>query len=319
MITMSKATLKKQNIIEKVIAHIDALQRRHPWLSLPYSIIKKFGEDGGGHLAALMTYYGFLSLFPLLIVATAFAQIVSQGNTELKDRITVAVTSYFPAIGESLAASLHTPSRSGIALIIGILVAFYGARGIADSVQNALHVVWAVPRKKRAGFPVSMLRSFGIIIFAGLGLIISAVLSGYSASSSYSPPVRIVIGTASFIVLFAVFWGIFTYGSSALKRTRANVPGALIAAFGLQLLQAVGGYLITTQLSRYTGLNAQFAVVLVLLFWIYMQAQVFLFSLEYNVVRAFKLYPRALDDKNPTQADNEAHQLYARRDSYVSH
>jgi inner membrane protein YhjD len=309
---------KKQNIFEKIIARVDTFQRRHTWIALPYAITKKFGDDGGGHLAALMTYYGFLSLFPLLIVATAFAQIVSQGDTEMKDRIISGVTSYFPAIGDSLAASLHTSSRTGIALFIGLLVAFYGARGIADSVQNALHVLWAVPRKKRTGFPLSMLRSFGIIIFAGLGLVVSAILSGYAANTSYSFFLRIIIGTASFIVLFAVFWGIFTYGSSAKKRPIANIPGALFAAVLLQFLQAIGTYLITSQLHRHSGLNAQFGIVLVLLFWIYLQAQVFIFALEYNTVRAHRLYPRAIDDKNPTDADKTAHRLYAARDSYIS-
>lgn len=309
---------QKPNHLQRLITHLDSFQRRHTVLALPLGIIKKFGEDGGGHLAALMTYYGFLSLFPLLIVATAFAQIVSQGNVELKARIISAVTSYFPAIGDSLAASLHTSSRTGIALFIGLLVAFYGARGIADSVQNALNIVWAVPRKKRAGFPVSLLRSFSIIIFAGLGLLLSAILSGYAANSSYSFLVRIGIGTASFIVLFAVFWGVFTYGSSAQKRRIANIPGALIVAIGLQFLQAIGGYLIASQLHRHSGLNAQFGVVLVLFFWIYLQAQVFIFGLEYNTVRAHRLYPRALDEADPTPADNHAHDLYARRDSYKS-
>lgn len=309
-------TKKQQNFFQKILAHIDVFQRKHMWLALPNGVIKKYGEDGGGHLAALMTYYGFLSLFPLLIVATAFAQIVSQGDIELKNRIISSATSYFPAIGDSLTASLHTSSRTGVALFIGLLVAFYGARGIADSVQNALHVVWGVPRKKRAGFPISTLRSFGIVIFAGLGLIISSILSGYATHGSFPYFIRILFGTAGFVMLFAVFWGIFTFGSSARKRRIANIPGALIAALGLQLLQAVGSYIITDQLRRHSGLNAQFGLVLVLLFWIYLQAQVFIYALEYNTVRAHHLYPRALDENNPTPADNHAHDLYAKRDSY---
>lgn len=313
-----KPQIKKQNPFQRFTTKFDAFQRHHTGLAVPIGIFKKFSDDGGGHLAALMTYYGFLSLFPLLIVATAFAQIVSQGNVELKTRIIDAVTSYFPAIGDSLAASLRTSSRTGLALFVGLLVAFYGARGIADSVQNALHIVWAVPRKKRVGFPVSMLRSFGIIIFAGLGLILSAILSGYAANTSYTYLARIAIGTASFVVLFSVFWGIFTYGSSARKRRIANVPGALIVALGIQFLQVIGGYLVANQLHRYSSLNAQFGVVLVLFFWIYLQAQVFIFALEYNTVRAHRLYPRSLDDTNPTEADHKAHTLYASRDSYSS-
>jgi inner membrane protein YhjD len=307
---------KQKNIVEKVVAFFDAFQRRHRWIAIPHATVKKFGDDGGGYLAALMTYYGFLSLFPLLIVATGAAQIIAQGNTELKDKIISGATSYFPAIGESLAASLHTPSRSGIAVFVGLVVAFYGTRGIAGAVQHALHVIWAVPRKKRAGFPFSLIRGLGMVLVAGIGLIVSAILSGYATASSLPSPLRFTLGFVGFIVLFGVFWTVFTYGSSAPNRARANIPGALIAAFGLQLLQAVGGYLITNQLGRYSGLNAQFAVVLVLLFWIYLQAQVFLFSLEFNTVRAFHLYPRALDEHDPTEADMKAHELYAARDSY---
>lgn len=309
--------VKKETLAQTILSRLDVFQRQHVWLALPHGIIKKFGEDGGGHLAALITYYGFLSLFPLLIVATAFAQIVSQGNIELKDRIIGAVTSYFPAIGGSLSASLGTPARTGTALFLGVLIAFYGARGIADSVQHALHVIWSVPRKKRARFPISMLRSFGIIVFAGLGLIVSAILSGYATSSDHALGIRIIVGTAGFIMLFSVFWGIFTYGSSARKRPIANIPGALIAAIGLQILQAAGSYLILSQLHRYSGLNAQFGIVLVLLFWIYVQAQIFIFALEYNTVRAQRLYPRALDESNPTEADRKAYALYSSRDAYT--
>lgn len=311
-----KTGAKKQSPTKILLTTVDAFQRKHTFFSLPYGIFKKFSEDEGGHLAALMTYYGFLSLFPLLIVAIALAQIISQGNAELKDRIVSSVTSYFPAIGDSLAANLHAPSRTGIALVIGLLIIFYGARGVADSVQNALHVVWAVPRKKRAGFPKSMLRSFSILLFGGIGLVGSALLSGYATSASFPFVAKIGVGTASFIVLFAVFWGIFTYGSSARKRPIANIPGALIAAVGLQFLQAIGTYLINSQLRNHSGLNAQFAVILALFFWIYLQAQVFIFALEYNTVRAHRLYPRALDESDPTDADKRAHSLYASRDSY---
>ena len=307
---------KQPNLPERFIAVIDRFQRRHTWLALPHGIVKKFGDDGGGHLAALVTYYGFLSLFPLLIVATAFAQIISQGDDELKVKIISGVTSYFPAIGDSLTASLNTPSRTGIALFFAILIALYGARGVADSVQNILHVVWAVPRHKRAGFPLSWLRSFGIIFGSGIGLIAAAILSGYSNNTSLPFWLRIMLGTIGFIVLFTVFWAVFTFGSSARKRRIANVPGAIIAAVLLQVLQAVGAYLITHQLQRQTGLNAQFNIVLVLLFWIYLQAQAFIFALEYNTVRAHHLYPRAIDAKNPTEADKKAYELYRERDSY---
>lgn len=303
--------------MQKIVGWLNRLQQNQPVLGRPIAVIKKFSDDDGGHLAALMTYYGFLSLFPLLIIATAVSQIIAQDSTELRDQLIHSVTSYFPTIGDNLAASLQTPARTGIAVVIGLAVAFYGARGIANSVQNALHIVWGVPRHKRAGFPKSLLRSLGIIVFAGLGLMLSAILSGYATNSTLPFIIKITLGTAGFIMLFAVFWGIFTFGSSARKRPIANIPGAIIAALGMQLLQAIGSYIVANQLNRLTGLYAQFGTVLALLFWIYLQAQVFVFALVYNTVSAHKLYPRSIDDKDLTEADRKAHKLYAERDSYA--
>lgn len=309
--------VKKQPPHEKFLQAIDALQQRHTFLSLPVAIVKKYGDDECGHLAALMTYYGFLSLFPILIIATAFAQFVARDNPELKSQIISAVTSYFPAVGDTLAASMHSPARTGVAMVFGLLVALYGLRGMTDIVQHALHIIWEVPRKQRAGYPKRIVRGIGVAFAAGFGLIVSAILTGYATSSTYPYFVKVGIGTVGFLVLFTVFWGVYTYGSSARKRRIANIPGALIAATGLLMLQSIGGYLVVHQLGRYTGLNAQFAIVLVIFFWIYLQAQVFLYALEYNTVRAFHLYPRGLDDSRPTQSDKKAYRLYAARDSFL--
>ncbi len=312
-----KNTTKKQSVTKRYIAKFDSLQQRHTFLGLPVAIIKKYHEDEGGHQAALITYYGFLSLFPLFLVATVGIQLLAQSNTSLKERLLASITGYFPAIGETLTASFHNPTKTGLALAVGVLIAFYGAKGVADAVQHALHIVWSVPRKKRAGFPVATIRSLLIIIFAGLGLLISAALSGYATSSTFAYPVKIVLGTIGFITLFTVFWGVFTFGSSARKRPIANVPGALIAAVGLLFLQSIGGLLVAYQLQRQTTLNSQFGIVIVLLFWIYLQAQVFLYALEYNTVRAHHLYPRSLNDTHPTEIDKKAFALYAARDKYT--
>lgn len=301
---------------QRILDKLDGFQRRHPLPALLHGVVKKFNDDEGGHLAALITYYGFLSLFPLLIVTTAVLQMLVQNNSVLRENILGSIYSYFPAIGDGLTRSLHAPSKTGLALFIGLLIMFYGAKGVANAVQHALHVVWAVPRRKRAGFPISDIRSFAIIVGGGLGMIIAALLLGYATGSSWPFLVRIACGTFGFITLFTVFWAIFTYGSSARRRPIANIPGALMAAVGLLLLQSLGGYIIAGQMSRQTGLTAQFAVTLVLLFWIYLQVRVFLLALEYNTVRAHHLYPRAMNDANPTDADHHAHELYATRDSY---
>ena len=306
----------KQNRIERLIARFDSLQQRHRTLGFPYAVIKKYGDDQAGYQAALIAYYGFISLFPLLIVATSAIQLVTQNSAHFRDMFLSNATSYFPVLGPSLTDSINTPSKSGVALIIGLLITLYGTRGLAVVIQHSQDHIWAVARLKRAGFPRSLFKGFGIIAWGGLGLILAASLTGYAAAGQHFWLFRILLGFAGFIVLFIAFWGVFTFGSSARKHPFANIPGAVLTATGLLILQALGSYLISHQLRSQTGLNAQFAIVLALLFWIYLQAQVFMYGVELNSVRKYKLWPRSIDSRLPLPADEAAHELYKHRETF---
>ena len=308
---MSKPT--KKNALDRFIAWLDTFQQRHSFLAFPYAVIKKYSDDEAGYQAALIAYYGFLSLFPLLIVATAVIQIVANDNAALQSQFLDNAMRYFPAMSSSLADSIHAPSKTGLALVVGLLITFYGARGVANAVQHALNHVWEVPRSKRAGFPKATIKSFGILFYAGIGFIGASALSGYAVGASHPLSLRLLFAFGGFLTLLVVFWGLFTFGSSARKRPFANIPGSLFAAIGFSILQAVGGYLIAHQLKTQSGLNAQFAVVLVMLFWLYIQAEVFLYAAEINTVRVYGLWPRSIAAKPPLRADEKAYAYYQDR------
>ena len=308
--------MSQPNTIEKFIGTLDAFQQRHPWLAFPFGIIKKYGDDQGGYQAALITYYGFVSLFPLLIVATSTIQLLTQNNHHLREVFLTNATSYFPVIGHSLTESINTPSKSGAALLIGLLITLYGTRGLAVVIQQTQDHIWAVPRNKRAGFPKSIFKGFGIMLLAGLGFLLAASLTGYAAGGQHVWLLRLALGTAGFAVLFAVFWGLLAFGSSESKHPHTYVLGALFAAICLLILQAAGGYLVGHQLRTQTGLSAQFAIVLALLFWLYLQAQVLVYAIELNTVRRYKLWPRSIDSKAPLSADEAAYTLYRLRETF---
>ena len=80
--------------------------------------------------------------------------------------------------------------QTGLALVVGLLGTFIGARGVATAMQNALNTVWEIPFARRPGFPWSWLRSFGLMVVIGLGLIVTTILST-SASGAGS---RILTG-----------------------------------------------------------------------------------------------------------------------------
>lgn len=306
----------KQNKIEQLQHRFDTFQQAHPIVGYPYAIIKKYGDDEAGYQAALIAYYGFLSFFPLLIVATAAIERFARDSAELRETFISSVTSYFPAIGPTLAESINTPTRTGLVLLIGLAITFYGARGVADAVRHALNHVWAVPRHKRIGFPKSTVNSVVMIIFGGLGLVSAATLSGYATGGDHTPFARAIMWFSGFSVLFFVFWAVFTFASSARKRPFSNVPGALVLAAGVTILQAIGTHIIANQLRTQSGINAQFGIVIAMLFWMYLQAQLFLFAIEFNSVRALGLWPRSLNNKPPTKADREAYVMYQKRETF---
>lgn len=307
-----------QTGIKHLVSRIDRWQQAHPALAFVYGVIKKYGDDEAGYQGALITYYGFLSLFPLLIVATSIIHIVSQGNAQLQTKLFSGITNYFPSVGSDLQTSVHGSGKTGLALVIGLVITFYGAKGAADAIQHALNHVWEVPKQKRAGFPKNLLKSIALMAGSGLGFLATAVLSSYAtATFAHSFYFRLLPLLASFIMLLLVFTFVFRIGSSSKHSWRELLPGAAVAAIGLQILQTIGGYLITHQLHNLNGAYGRFGLVLAILFWIYLQAQVFLYAAEINTVRVMRLYPRSITQKPLTEADRQALTLYAKRETRV--
>jgi membrane protein len=247
------------NFIDKLLARIDVFQQHRRAVSFPYAVIKKYGDDDAGHQAALITYYGFLSLFPLLIVATSVIDLIAQHDLDLRARLLADINTYMPIVGNQLQDSVHTSNKTGLALAVGIVFTLYGARGIADAVRGALDHAWATPRAKRSGFPKSVLRSLSLLLGAGLGLIFTTALASYATGAlGHSLVFRIVPIAINVGLLYLLFMYVFLIGTSH-KRTRKDVRiGAITCAIGLLILQTLGGYLITHQLHNLSGLYGNF-------------------------------------------------------------
>src|SRR5207248_4617634 len=107
------------NPLKGVIEKVDAYQRRHAWFGLPYGVVKKFGDDEAGKQAALIAYYAFFSLFPLMLVMVTVLGFFLGKNSHLQDEVVHSVISRFPVIGDQL--KFHSLKGSGIALAIGII------------------------------------------------------------------------------------------------------------------------------------------------------------------------------------------------------
>ncbi len=299
-----------EDLISRLARRADRLQQKHPAFSFPFAVIKKYGDDQAGQQAALLTYYGFLSLFPLLLVATSVADLLAQHNNHLRARLLNDATSYFPVVGDQLQQNIHGSQETGLALVAGLLVAIYGARGIANAVRNVLDNSWGTPRSRRSSFWVGLLRSMGLLFGAGLGLLLTTILAGYAtAQLGHSLLFRLVPIVINAILLYLICMYVFIVGPSRRRKRQDVRLGAIATVVGLLILQTVGGYLITHELHRTSGAYGQFALVLAIMFWIYLLAQVLTYSIEINVVHTHQLWPRSLTGKHLTPADERADKL----------
>ncbi len=294
------------NIIQKTIINIDKIQRRYKPLAFSFAVIKKYGEDDAGYKAALLTYYGFLSLFPLLLILTTLTDYIASTHPELQADIVKGATDYIPVLGNQLAEHVGGLHSNGPALVIGLLFTLYGARGVADAFKHGVQHIWGIPKSERQGFPIATLKSLAIIVFGGTGFVLTAIIVGTAASAGYGWGFKALSITINFCLLFCLFSLLIKLCLPKKVSYKQIRPGAVTATIGLILLQAAGGYLLARELKNFDALYSYFALSLGLLFWIYLQAQTIFYAVEIAAVSDKKQWPRSLSGDNPTESDKQA-------------
>ncbi|HVA74643.1 MAG TPA: YihY/virulence factor BrkB family protein [Acidimicrobiales bacterium] len=296
--------------VQAVLRGLDGFQQRHPWAAFPFAVVKKYGDDQAGNQAALIAYYGFFSLFPLMLVAVTVLGIVLAHDPHLQDRVLHSALKNFPVIGTQLRNNVHSLDRTGLGLGLGLVGTFYGARGVASAAQNAFNHAWNVPKSERPGFPFNTLRSFGMIFAVGIGIVLSTALSSFGSGSHSAIGLRIAAYAVALIINFGAFWLGFRLGTAKSIRSMDMWLAAVIAAVLWQILQGFGTFLIAHELKNASEVYGTFAFVIGLLWWIYMQAQFTMYALEIDVVRARRLWPRSLVQPPLTEGDQKAYEIY---------
>lgn len=307
------------------IGPVDRFQRRFRPVGVPIAVVYKFVDDQGNYLAAIITYYAFIAIFPLLLLASSILGFVLQGNQGLQQAVLSSALSQFPVIGDELTAPEGLQGSVG-AVVVGSLTALYGALGLGQAVQNAMNVAWSVPRNSRPNPFLLRLRSLLLLIVAGLSVLAVTAVSVVGAntqvfSDQVDATLRLLISLVTVLLLGLVFTLLYRLAAARDHSFWAAAPGAFATALMWQALQYLGALYVSGVVSGASALNATFALVLGLLGVIYLAAVMALLGMEINVVLVRKLYPRALltpftDAVVLTKADRRAYTLYARRERH---
>ncbi|EON22913.1 MULTISPECIES: YihY/virulence factor BrkB family protein [Nocardioides] len=300
-----------------VVGTIDGFQRRHPVLGFPLGVIYKFYDDQGNYLAAMLTYYAFVAIFPLMLLGTSILGFVLGARPEWQEDILNSALSQFPIIGDQLGRPEGlTGSAAGV--VFGSLAALYGSMGLAQSLQNTMHVAWSVPRNSRPNPFYARLKSLVLLFTAGAALLSVSIASTIATTTTFfEVGTKWLLPLVTVLIVGTMLTILFRFAAAGQHSFRRAAPGGYTLAVLWQLLQLLGALYVSEVLVDTTAMTKTFGLVLGLIGFLFIGAVMAVLSMEINVVIARRLYPRALltpftDAVDLTPADRRAYASYAR-------
>ena len=294
--------------VERVFRRVDAFQQaRHP-VAIAFAVIKKLGDDRASSLAALLAYYGLLTVFPLLLLLTTIMGFVMDSDSALRRAILRSALRDFPIVGQQLSQSIHPLRGNAFALIVGIVGMIWGSLGVTKAAQLAMAEVWNIPVVDRPALIPRLIRGVGLLGVFGVGTAGSTMIAAVVAIGRGAAPtgISVALTVALNVGLFLLAFRVLTVRE---VETRALVPGAIGGGVCWSALQMGGVFLIGHQLRHASQVYGYFASVLGLLSWLYLGAQLTLYAAETNAVLARRLWPRSILRPPLTDADKQATRL----------
>jgi YihY family inner membrane protein len=273
------------------IRKFDQLQQKHTALAVPAATIKKFMDDDASTFAVAVAFYGFLAVFPLLLLFVTILGYLLAGDQSLLDSVRNSVLGNFPVIGTAL--ERHRLKGSALALVAGVALLLWSSLNVTGRATNAFDHVWAIPRHQRDNYFQKKLRGLLLISVLGVLFVIASGTSGIVSSGLGGPALKAFGIIVSILVNVGVFLAAFRFLCSEPPKWRELLPGAVVAAFLWEALQVVGGIYIN-HIKHTDSAYGTFALVLGILAWLHLGAQMTVYCAEFNTVLAKRAWPRAL-------------------------
>jgi YihY family inner membrane protein len=304
-----------KSVIKEKLEQVDEFQQEHKPVGVTFAVVKKFAEDKSTNLASMIAFWAFFSIFPLLLVfVTLLGFFLPAGN---KDQVLHRVASMFPLLDASTVGGL---SGSGWALIIGIVSALWSGTSVVRTVQFAFNSVWEVPYKEQPKLIEQVGRSVLVLATLGVGLVISTLITGFVSGTANGLSIGWFGHVIGYVIAIALDVGLFLVAFRWLTDREVSfhdvLPGALLSGIAFWVLQSISSLIISRYLKNAQSTYGNFATVITILWWFYIQSIITLFGAQLNVVLRERLHPRGLVDAPQTRADHRAYDKYAKERTY---
>jgi membrane protein len=281
--------------VRRILERVDRWQRRHALLGFPVAVGKKFGEDRASNLAALVAYYAFFSLFPLLLAFVSILGFVLEDNPELRRDVVDSALARIPVIGSQLSGELKPLTGSGVALAIGLVGALWAGLGVTVALGRAFAEIWDVPRVEQPNGLKARGRGLIVLLILGVTLVASTVVAGLAIGGGIGPGAQrgaaVIAALVSNGVIFLTMFALLT---PERRGVRELLPGVALAAVGALALQSLGSWYVDRAITDASAIYGTFALVIGLLSWFFLLGHLLLIAAELNVVLRWRLWPRSL-------------------------
>jgi membrane protein len=268
-----------------------ALAERYFWIKHVVLAWNRFNDNDGNHYAGALTYFSFLALFPLLLLAASVLGFVLRHNTELQNQLFDKITTGLPGgfgetVKDSVDAAIRARTSVGLVGLAGLLIAGLGWVG---NLRAAVNAVWGLEPPRRNFFlakvaDLIVLVGLGVAIFVSIGLTVSGTALTDKILRAMGADRVAGVHTIAQIagIVLAVVGDVLIFAWVLVRLPRAELParivfkGALFAAVGFEILKLIGTYYI----ARVTHSPAAgvFGSIIGVLVWIDLVSRFLLYS-----------------------------------------
>jgi membrane protein len=305
------------SLATRAVRRLDGLQRRHRFLSFPWAVLRKYFDDDGARLAALITYYGFLSLFPLLLLAVTAVTELLRSYPELRRQMLDRLVN--PGLRPDVEQALAGLPPSGVPLAVGLVGLLLAGTGGVLAMYSALNTMWGVPWRDRFGLARRYARVFFVVFLSFVSAVISAGSAIITDAVLHLPAMqRVAAAVATATAVFAVFSIVHKVLVCRPLRMRDIWVGGLVGSVVVTALLNAATTILPALVTRAGLVYGSFATVVGIFTLLYLISQTLVLSVEVSTVIESRLSPRGLVNAVLTDMDRRALELLARQQERVA-
>jgi uncharacterized BrkB/YihY/UPF0761 family membrane protein len=297
--------------VEKVVLAagrlVDRSQARFRPVALGYAVFKKYADDEGSRLAALLAYYTLFGIFPLAIGGYAVLRILAENNPALIDDL---VRQVVPAsFQQQIIDSYDTLPGGGPALVVALFGLLLAGTGAAFAIYAMVNQVFCVPYRFRYGFGPRYVRVLLMLLVIGVGVGIIAATSLWTSQHLAGQWQGLVQAIVRFGVVFGTLFVAPILLCRRPIRPREVLPGAIVGAVAVSLLLQLAGVIVGRFLANSSAVYGAMTTVIAFLSVLFLASNVIVLSYEVSVVWSWRLWPRGVDINTLFPADERAYAL----------